>query len=248
MPLIRPIGRNITSYNSWMQRSPTQMFEDNSVGVIPATSPLPSGHTRHCELWIQTAEITNLLVTNKLKEITNQHPSSFFAYFDCTKPLWQPFADNFQNCPDAKTNPMNAKPFCALEETTIAILLKLIWVRASEVLCNNCYHNDSLRLIPLNDYSDQIRLIKTVIEDINLLDFNLSTEDSKLDPTRIIGSHLALYSINAFIDANQIQHPEPLENIYYDKRYPGIATRPSCFLLKKDFLNWLNTVSPRRLS
>jgi hypothetical protein len=235
LPMLYPLGR----YDSDFERMSSR---GESEGTYPQDKPCfdhwgpcndkGEQRTDRAELDLQVAGRHEEKAWNKIKEWIDNNDEDCFAWRSCKYPVWKPLKkEDSEDCQYACANNEKAtKLLCDLKEQ-VPWFLKLIWYRATEVICDNLVEQSYVRLINPWDAQDRellCSMLNQTFQEIHVGEFGLSPGnelDAKTDPSQFSVTHLAAAAFNA-VTVVQQQHDYPLE---YYANGNLCATRPYLF-------------------
>ena len=229
MPLIRPLGRPHDTYRRYAYDT---AFQDADFSNLELT-PLLDGHrTAHCEVWVQASNSANGAARAELIQLFTPIGSSCF-FWENRNPIWQPLGDDKDTCQytRSRANSQDALfgMFC---DDRIAWTLKLIWFRATEVICEWLNSVGSFQpLVPDNGLHPLATLMKETFGDLDLKQYGILDKSLVIDPSAFGASHLAAFAFNA-ITAVQPNSMHQVTQYLKDQQ----ATHPSSFPDRDSFL------------
>jgi hypothetical protein len=116
-------------------------------------------------------------------------------------------------------------------------LLKLIWFRATEAICDELATDNSIGLLDIYKRSEQQQLvtfIEMALSDFKLSDYGIQSTHEVADPTRFGASHLTSSALSVLIDVkSDLRYT--IEDYWNCKQ----ATHPYCFPNRDEYVKWL---------
>lgn len=232
MPLLRPAGRTQRDYDDWQTKA------RQTHGTPPAhCAPAGQSHL-YCELWFQVQGQADAALWQKVQGWVNGcgHGWALHDIGSAPENHWQPLADRLERCQYLECNPSGGEiRWCEMPKEQIPWALKVVWYRASEVLCEHLAQPTSDWLLnPQCDRDRILRLLAEILSDINLNRYGIADSGTLLDPSRFGVSHMAAFAMNA------VTAVEPPDKYRLDQYWPPLgdnATWPHRYPKLQDYLD-----------
>lgn len=210
MPLLRPAGRSCGNMADIRSRA------NSWKGV---------GMTWSCELWVQVHGSVGGSLWSAIASKINAgwDAESGRDLGDATYARWEPIGNPSpgNSAGQYLPNPgsLEQRIYAALGEPEKAALLKLVWWRGVVALMTECVQLQGIRRFdPCADRDAVADLLELMLQPMRLADFGIGKATDVVDPSRFGASHLACFSLNAFLEPGA-----DLDHAYNDCR----ATRPN---------------------
>lgn len=155
--------------------------------------------TSHMELCLQINEKQEKATWDKIVKWMNKNKHGW-AWRSRLGPVWQPLGCEFSQCQYAcAMDGRETRILGQLPYREVPMLLKLIWNRVTEEICNS----EFIDPLDSNDNKKLRSIIKKVLQPINPKDFGLKP-DKFIYPEKYVVSHLALIALDMIIDLKPV--------------------------------------------